>query len=351
MKNILKYLLLFVFFLFITFINISGANLDIPTLYSLFSMDSNFNISPIIFMQLDLSGGSKYNTQITLNYYFTNNSVFDVTDTNSTNHTIYPSIYVSSLYASINNIFNIFDLSIFYGDYINVCEGSKFNNLDYTYSLSDNFESVYKVSGYGVDFNFKFLDNFMSLDLAGYQKINSSYKYSLDLYFRIYNLSNFQIAIGGGTDDFSIYRAAVRLVFSQENFNIKLVAGSQNLLTVTSITDLYLVFEQSIFLSQFKETFSIFSKPGYYDEQTLTDQEKNSFIIYMDLAYNDKYETFFAGFLSNINLVNYAFNSIIVSPYINYFFSGILWKIRINFNVIDFSNFFNSASISFETQF
>lgn len=351
MYKISKYFIFLIILIICSSSYVYTANVDVPLLFTLFSMDSNFNISPLVYMQLTISGGAKYSTQITFNYYFTDNSVFNIKDIDLQQHTIYPSIYVDSLYATINNILNLLNFSIFYGKYLDICEGGKFNNLNYTYSTSNNFESVYQVAGYGINLNFKLLNNTMSFDIAGYQKINSLYKYSLDIYFRIYNLSNFQIFIGGGTDDFTIYRAAAKLVFSQENFNIKLVGGSQNLLTVSSITDLYLVFEQSIFLPQFKETFSIFSKPGYYGEESLSDSEKNSFIIYMDIAYNDKYETFFAGFLSNINLVNYSFSSIIISPYINFYYSGILWKFRINFNVTNLTNFFQSASISFETEF
>ena len=338
-------------FVMVFSINIFSATLDVPYLLALFSTDSTFNISPFIFMDLNISGGVKYGTSVNFRYFFSNDQYFDVTDTDSKTHTIYPSLYVYSLSATLKDLFNLFDLSVFYGNYIDVCPAGKFNNIIYTLSPDNTFDSVYKISGYGINFEFGFLNDTIIIDLAGYQKLTANNPKALDLYIRILTISNLEFSIGGGTDNFSTYRLATRLQFKQENFKILITGGTENLKTVSSIKDIYLIFEQSVYLNQFKETFSVFSKPAYYNGTSLSDTEKNTFLIFMDLSYNNKFETFYTGLLTNVNLVNYAFSSIYLSPYLNIYFSGIKWDIKVDLNILDFSNFFNSMQISFETKF
>jgi len=334
---------------------ILGASVDIPYFITIFSIDSNYQTTPLAYFDFVFKGGLKTNINLFFSFFYSENSVFNIEDTNSITHQILPSFYLKSLNATINNLFGILDFSLFMNDFRNAGDGGSYNNFYYSMNINKTFESVYKISGYGIALKGTFFNKLLSVTLFGYQPtvslVGDSTLDSLDLAVDL-NMEDLNISIFGGTEAFKKYRWAVSIFFEKKIFSLLLTTGIEDMDTYTDLLSLYLLFEQKFTIENFYEAFIIFSKPEVYMGQALTAGGENTGILLkIDLGYKDKYNSFFAGLFTSLELRNYNLYSLYVTPYIKLLSVGILWRIDISFNILDLSTIFSDIKISFETAF
>ncbi len=333
----------------------NAATLEIPYFIAIFAIDSNFQTTPMAFFDLALKGGLKTNINLFFSFYYTDSIIFTVEDTNSANHQIVPSFYLKSLNATIKDLFGFLSFSLFLNDFKNAGSGGDYNSFYYSMDIDKTFEAVYKISGYGICLNAQFLNRMLSISLYGYQPSVSlagsskidSLDLSVDLYFEDLSLSIF-----AGTENFEIYRWAISTLFQKKIFSLLLTLGTENINTYDDLMSLYFLFEQKFLIENFYEAFSIFSKPETYLGQSLSSGGENTGIILrVDLGYKDKYNSFFAGLFTSVELRNYNLYSLTTTPYIKLISSGILWRIDLTFNLLNLSTIFSVIKFSFETAF
>ncbi|MCX8059046.1 MAG: hypothetical protein N3A58_06490 [Spirochaetes bacterium] len=337
--NLVIFSFIIIFSLLILPFHAYSANLDIP--YVLFISKYNIinGLSNYFYIDFSISGGLKYN--ILLNFYYLS------TETN-------PGFKLSLITTQIKDIFNILNISIFHGLYKKIFEGPYFMSPIYTLEFLtpnylNNFQYNFIIYGSGVDLNFNIPGGIFNFSIIGYLKNIFINDYSIDIYLIFNIIENLKFEIFGGTDKFSIYRLGGMIYFDQDFFNIKLNIGTHNLLNYQNIYDLYISFEQKINLEQFSQSFVIFSKPSFFNNQNISDYSKITFSL--TLAYNNIYKTLHIGVLSKLLLDGFALNEVYVVPFIKLLSGGILFNINANFQFINTSNYFESITISCESSF
>ena len=349
----LIFIIFSVFFIFP--INIFAASLDIPYFITIFAIDSNFQSTPIAYFDFMLKGGLKTNINLSFSFFYSDSLIFNVEDTDNNPHQIVPTFYLKALNATINNLFGFLDFSLFMNDFRNAGDGGSYNTFYYSMDANKTFESVYKISGYGVALKATFLNKMLSFSLFGYQPttslVGASTIDSLDLAIDL-NLEDLSISVFAGTEAFVKYRWAVSIFFEKKIFSLLLTTGIEDTSTYDDLMSLYLLFEQNFLIENFYESFSVFSKPEIYNGQSLTTGGENTGILLrIDLGYKDKYNSFFAGLFTSLELRNYNLYSLNASPYVKLLSSGILWRIDVTFNLLDLSTIFSVIKLSFETAF
>ncbi|MFN3411269.1 MAG: hypothetical protein ACK4YF_03820, partial [Exilispira sp.] len=245
--------------------------------------------------------------------------------------------------------------SLFMNDFKNAGYGGSYNTFYYSLDVDRTFESVYKISGYGLALIGRFLNNKFLVGLYGYQPTISmsgtSKLDSLDISFELV-FEDLKISCFAGTEEFVKYRWALSLFFEKKIFSLLLTAGMEDISDYTDLTSIYLLFEQKFLVENFYEAFVIFSKPESYLGQDLsTGGENTGILIKLDLGYKDKFNSFFAGVYTSLELRNYNLYTLYTTPYIKLLSAGILWKIDITFNLLNLSTIFSNIKFSFETAF
>lgn len=341
------------FFIFST--NILGASVDIPYFITIFAIDSNFQSTPIAYFDLVLKGGLKTNINLSFSFFYSDSLIFNVNDTEGDPHQILPTFYLKALNATINNLFGFLDFSLFMNDFRNAGSGGAYNTFYYSMDANKTFESVYKISGYGIALKATFLNRLFSVSLFGYQPtislVGDSTIDCLDIAFDL-NLEDLSISVFVGTEAFVKYRAAVSIFFEKKIFSLLLTTGIEDTSTYDDLMSLYLLFEQNFLIENFYESFSVFSKPEIYNGQSLaTGGENTGILLRIDLGYKDKYNSFFAGLFTSLELRNYNLYSLNASCYVKLLSTGILWRIDVTFNLLNLSTIFSVIKLSFETAF
>ncbi len=353
--NLIK-LSIFLFLIIFTYSQfINAATVEIPYFITIFSINSSFQTTPLIYFDLALRGGLKTNINLFFSFFYSENSIFDVNDVNGNPHQIVPTFYLKSLNATISNLFGFLDFSLFINDFRNAGYGGDFNNFYYSMDISKTFESVYKISGYGISLKANLLNKLLSIAIYGYQPLISLAGTSkldcLDISVDL-NFEDLSISIFTGTENFSIYRAAFSAFFNKKIFSLLLTIGIEDISTYTDFFSLYFLFEQKFVIQNFYESFSFFSKPESYLGQSLTaDNENTDIIVRVDLGYKDKYNSLFIGVFTSIDLRNYNLYSLISSPYIKILSSGILWRIEVGLNLLNINSILLNIKFSFESAF
>lgn len=349
------------FFIFITLLlnlltqNIKAASVEIPYFISIFAIDSHYQTTAIAYFEMILKGGLKTNINLNFSFLYSDSELYSIQDTNSIIHQVFPSLYLKSLNATINDIFGFLDFSLFMNDFKNAGYGGSYNTFYYSLDIDKTFETVYKISGYGIALIGKFLNNKFLVGLYGYQPTISmsgtSKLDSLDISFELF-FEDLKISCFAGTEEFVKYRWALSLFFEKKIFSLLLTAGMEDISDYTDLTSIYLIFEQKFLVENFYEAFVIFSKPESYLGQALsTGGENTGILIKLDLGYKDKFNSFFAGIYTSIELRNYNLYTLYTSQYIKLLSAGILWRIDIAINLLNLSTIFSNIKFSFETAF
>lgn len=332
-----------------------GASVEIPYFITIFAIDKNFQTTPIAYFEMLLKGGLKTNINLNFSFFYSDDEIFTISDINSIQHQIFPTLHLKSLNATINNLFGFIDISLFMNDFRNAGYGGSYNTFFYTMNANKTFESVYKISGYGLAIAARFFNKILTVSLYGYQPsislVGSSTIDSLDISVDL-SLENLNISLFAGTEAFSKYRWAISLFFEQKIFSLLLTAGLEDTSKYIDLLSLYLLFEQKFLIENFYEAFSIFSKPEVYLGQSLANGGENTgLLIKLDLGYKDKFNSFYAGLFTSLELRNYNLYSLETAPYLKILSAGILWRVDVSINLLNISTIFSSIKFSFETAF
>ncbi len=356
-KSILSIMLVLLFISIFLVSNrlVLAASVEFPYFITIFAINSNFQTTPIAYFDMVFKGGLKTNINLNFSFFYSDSLIFNVEDTDSNEHQIVPSLYLKSLNATISNLFGFLDFSLFMNDFRNAGFGGSYNTFYYSLNIDKTFESVYKISGYGLAIKGTFFNKILAVSVYGYQpyisRVGASTIDSLDVSFDV-NLEDLSISAFFGTEAFSIYRWAISIYFEKKIFSLLLTAGMEDISTYEDLMSLYMLFEQKFLIENFYESFVIFSKPEIYHGIDLsTGGENTGILIKLDLGYKDKYNSFFAGLYTSLELRNYNLYSLNTTPYIKLLSSGILWRIDITFNLLNLSTIFSEIKFSFETAF
>jgi len=362
-SNIFKFSKIFIFLILIIFsllfwldIKVDAASVEIPYFISIFSIDSNFQTTPISYLTVLFSGGLKTNIDISFSLFYSPLNIFNVEDTDANIHTIYPALELLSLSATISKLLDFIDISFFVNDFEKAGSGGSYNTFYYTLNPDKDFSSVYDISGYGVSIKTSFMEDLLSFSFYAYQPsinlIEDSTIDAFDLAFKMNVIEDLYISIFFGTESLILYRWSISMFFEKKTFSILLTLGMPDTRTYTDLLSLYLLLEQNFRMQNFYECFSIFSKPEVYNGEDLTvTGESQELIMHFDIGYKDQFDIFASGLLTKLTLSGYNLSSLYLIPYVKLLSSGILWRLEASFDVINISSFFINIKLSFETSF
>jgi len=322
----LKYLLVIIF-LFIA-PTLFGANVLVSTmdLATFFSQSGDLNTRG----QFDLgfNGGYKYQAELSFEYLNKN------LETDNSQPLIF-----DGASASVNRVGGFFDFTYWTGYKGVIGEGDYY--IGHLYHRDENFEYLgyLPLLGTGLIFGVRSRDDRYGGKVYTYQRYGGvGYLNSVDMEFNLNTGPILFNAYVGESDN--NWRAGLQFKYLGEKTGIYLTMGNLTLNSgnVLNFDNLYFLLEQRFSAGNWNFIPSVFARPKYhYDYVNRTyapTNETNDIDFNFNLNFAPETKNYGVGGEVTVRTSNVEELGVYLSPYAELYTLGIIWKLKVDFNVI-----------------
>ncbi|MGQ9615865.1 MAG: hypothetical protein ACUVWJ_05615 [Spirochaetota bacterium] len=339
--KILAFFLLFISPFVVT--QVSGANVFVPKM----ELTSNLNLHGEITtrgdFQISFDGGYKYQGKLMFQYL--NNNL----ENNTT-----PALIFDGAQATVKNALNLFDITYWTGYYGVVGEGKHYKGYLYHRRGGFDYEGYLPILGTGLVFSRLNYERSRGQFFI-YQRYGSSTIDSIDLNLGIQR-GALQLNLLSGISGEN-FRLGTQIIYTGENTDLYLTIGNPTIRKDQSSTydDLYFLLEEWFKMGNWNLILSIFSRPdehyNYLTRSYVSTGEINDIDFNFDLNYEPETSYVAGGGELNIQTNRYESFGISLSPYIRIYSSGIIWKVKVDFNLLSEWKDFITAYLNINASF
>ncbi len=320
-----KYLLVLLFLLVSP--ALFGANVLVSTmdLATFFTQSGDLNTRGQF--DLDFNGGYKYQGKIAFEYL---NGNLETDDTQS--------LIFDGASASVNRIGGFFDLTYWTGYNGVVGEGDFY--VGHLYHRDDNFEYLgyLPLLGTGLIFGARSRDERYGGKIYTYQRYGAGHINSVDLEFNLNAQPVLFNAYLGESD--TRWRAGLQFKYMGESIGIYLTIGNLTLRRgeLLDFDNFYFLLEERFSVGNWNFIPSVFARPEYHYDYAnrayAPTNETNDIDFNFNLNYAPETKNFGLGGELNIQTNSVEEFGVFISPYAELYTRGIIWKLKIDFNVL-----------------
>jgi hypothetical protein len=300
--------------------NISVSNMDLTTFF-----DQTGELQSRGDFDISLDGGYKY--QGSLQFQYLNNDLEGDPD---------PSLRFYGASATVREVFRVMDFTYWTGYYTTLGEGDHYAGHLYHRSSGFEYNGYLPLQGTGLSLRFP-SDRTNGGELFLYQRYGASRLNSLDFTLD-FGSDPFSLALFTGVTE-SVYRLGGKLSYVGDVAEFYLTIGDPAIEDLGDVTydDLYFLLEEWFNIGNWNLILSVFSRPkihyDYIQRDYLPTGEVNDIDFNFDLNYEPATRYWAAGTELNLQSNKDEDLGVFISPYISLFTSGIVWKIKVDFNV------------------
>lgn len=320
-----------------------GANVFVPQM----DLTSNINLHGEIVtrgdFRISLDGGYKYQGKL----------LFQYLNDNLENNTA-PALIFDGAQATVKNLLNLFDLTYWTGYYGVLGEGKHYRGHLYHRQGGFDYEGYLPILGTGLIFTTRYYEKYSGQFLI-YQRYGSGRVDSLDLNLGMQTgMIALQLFTGVSQN---IFRLGTQLLYLGETTEFYLTVGNPTIGGGRSFQydDFYFLLEEWFKMGNWNLILSIFTRPkehyNYLSRAYVSTGETNDIDFNFDLNYEPETSYVSGGGELNIQTNRNESFGISLSPYIRVFTSGIIWKVKVDFNLLsewkDFITAYLNVTASF----
>ncbi|MFW6137782.1 MAG: hypothetical protein ACOC7U_01280, partial [Spirochaetota bacterium] len=320
-----------------------GANVFVPTMDVTSFINQNAQVQTRGQFRLSFEGGYKYQGKLMFQYYNT-----DLENDTS------PSLIFDGAQASVRNILHIFSLTYWTGYYGILGEGKHYKGHLYHMQPGFDYNGYLPIMGTGLVLSGEYYD-LLNAQLFVYQRYGSSNIDSFDLVFG-YNKNNVNFKLFSGMSG-SAYRLGGQLIFQGTDVELYCTIGVPSIRPGSQFdfNDFYFLLEEWFKMKNWNLILSVFTRPevhyNYIQRDYVATNEQNDIDFNFDLNYAPEASYVSGGTELNILTSSYEDLGIYLSPYISIYTSGLLWKIKLNFNFVSQTRDFITAYLNISASF
>ena len=321
----------------------SGANVFVPKM----ELTSNLNLHGEIAtrgdFQLSFDGGYKYQGKL----------MFQYLNDNLENNPA-PALIFDGAQATVKNAMNLFDITYWTGYYGVVGEGKHYKGYLYHRRGGFDYEGYLPILGTGLVFTRQHYEG-SSGQVFIYQRYGSSKIDSIDLNLGMQR-GALQLYLLSGVSGENL-RLGTQLIYLGENTDLYLTVGNPTISKGRSSTydSLYFLLEEWFKMGNWNLILSVFSRPeehyNYLTRSYVSTGETNDIDFNFDLNYEPETSYVAGGGELNIQTNRYESFGISLSPYIRIYSSGIIWKVKVDFNLLSEWKDFITAYLNINASF
>jgi len=293
--------------------------------------------------EISYDGGHKYQGKLMLQYL----------NADIEGNTL-PALSFYGAQASVKNIFQFLDLTYWTGYYGILGEGKHYKGHLYHRNSGFEYNGYFPVQGTGLMFSTDYYEKF-GTQFFIYQRYGGSTVNSFDLNFSLNSDPLYFKLLTGASEN--AWRAAAQFQFLGEFTDLYLTAGDPSIESGNTVTfdDFYFLLEEWFKMNQWNLILSVFSRPevqyNYLQRDYLATDEKNDIDFNFDLNYEPETSFFSGGSELNIQTNKEESFGVYLSPYIRIFTSGVIWKVKIDFNLLSEHRDFITAYLNVKASF
>jgi hypothetical protein len=293
--------------------------------------------------QLAFEGGYKYQAKVAFQYYNID------TDANPNQAVVF-----DGAQASLRDIFSFLDLTYFTGYYGLLGETKHYKGPLYHGGTGFEYEAYFVTTGTGMGLTGNFAEG-IAADLFVYQQTGAEYINSLDLNFR-FGKGPLTFGLYTGVTD-QIYRAGTHFTYVGKEIEFYLTAGTLTIAKDYSFNfdDFFFLAEEWFNMGKVDLVLSVFTRPlihyNYVQRAYVNTNERSDIDFNFDLFYTPDKGAFSPGGEFNIRTNSADDLGISLSPYVTIYSSGIVWKIKAEFNLISQSRDLFTGYINLQSSF
>jgi len=321
----------------------SGANIFVPA----FDLTSWINLDAEIETRgqfdLALDGGYKYQAQVSFQYYN-----LDIESNPA------QSIIFKGANASVKGILERLDVTYFTGFYDVIGKGTHYKGHLYHRESGFEYDGFYPVVGTGIIPSVKISD-LMNGALYLYQRAGSEYVNSMDITLGLVK-DPLRFSLFTGVSG-SEYKIGAEFIFQKDNIEFYLNAGTLSISKSSSFDfdDFYFLSEEWFKMDRWNLILSVFTRPEVHynaiQRRYIATEERSDIDFNFNLYYVFKGEKVTAGGEYNIQTNNTDDFGMYLSPYVSLYTSGLVWKIKLDCNLISGSRDFITAYLNLQSSF
>jgi hypothetical protein len=341
-----------VFFVIIIFALPAGAalaaNVFVPTFDITSWVDLDAEIQTRAKFQLTFDGGYKYQAKVAFQYYNIDVETLDVVANP------YQAITFDGAQASIRGIFSFLDLTYWTGFYGLLGESKHYKGFLYHREGGFEYEGYYVMTGTGLVLTGNISKSIAS-DLFVYQRTGTGHINSLDLTFR-FARDPVTFGLFAGLSD-QAFRAGTHVVYLGKDIEFYLTAGTLTIGKQYSLSfdDFFFLAETWFKLGKWDLVLSAFTRPtvhyNYLTREYADTGEQSDIDFNFDFFYTPEKGIFSPGAELNVRTNSMEDLAISLSPYVSVYNSGLVWKIKFDFNLISQSRDLFTAYLNLQSSF
>jgi hypothetical protein len=322
---------------------IFGANVLVTNMDLTSNIDMKGAITTRGDFDLSFDGGYKYQGKLMLQYL----------NADIEGNTL-PTLRFYGAQASVKNIFQFLDLTYWTGYYGILGKGKHYAGHLYHRNSGFEYNGYFPVQGTGLVFSTDYYEKY-GAQFFIYQRYGGSTVNSIDLNFSL-NAEPLYLKLFTGASE-NAWRSAVQCQLLGEFTDLYLTAGDPSIESGNTVTfdDFYFLLEEWFKMNRWNLILSVFSRPevqyNYLTRDYLPTGEKNDIDFNFDLNYAPETSFFSGGSELNIQTNSNESFGVYVSPYISIFTSGVIWKVKIDFNILSENRDFITAYLNIQASF
>jgi hypothetical protein len=300
--------------------NIFVAEMDLTTFF-----DQNGELQSRGDFEISLDGGYKYRGNLMFQYL--GNDLENDPD---------PSLRFYGANATARDVFGVMDFTYWTGYYTILGEGKHYAGHLYHRNSGFEYNGYLPLLGTGVSLLFP-LGGASEGEFYLYQRYGSSRIDSLDVTLGR-GSRPFRFALFAGVTA-NVYRLAGQVIWAGDVAEFYLTIGDPAIDDLGEVTydDFYFLLEQWFNIGGWSLILSVFSRPDvaydYIQRDYLPTNETNDIDFNFDLNFEPATKYWAVGTELNIQSNRDEELGVFISPYVDFFTSGIVWEIKVDVNV------------------
>jgi hypothetical protein len=320
-----------------------GANVFIPVMDLTTRANLEGQLETRGEFQLSFDGGYKYQAKLLFQYYDT---VLE-DDTHA-------SLVFDGAQASIRDIFEIIDLTYFTGYYGILGPGRFYRGHLYHSEGGFDYNGYLPVTGTGFVIGNSDKEVFEG-QLLFYQQYGMNYINALDVNLGL-NLDPFIAKLFLGLATGAI-RMGTQLMYLGDETEIYLTVGNPFMPPDGKVDfdDFYLLLEEWFKMGNWNLILSVFTRPNvhynYVNRVYSSTDQVNDLDFNFNLNFTPEDSIFSGGGELNIQTTSQETLGVYLSPYITVYTSGVMWKVKVDFNLISQARNFITAYLNINASF